>query len=226
MKSGVLPISDHTDRGILLLEEERRRIARDLHDGPAQALTNLSMRLGVLRNVIANHPDRALTELDKVNGRLVEAINEIRRLIYDLRPVAIDEAGLINAVRELASKCQNDWKLPVLVHVDQQVTDEMAPAKQVAIYRLIQEVFNNIHKHAQASEVRVSVTCQEQHLRVEIRDDGKGFDPNCIPEGHYGIVGMRERAAYLGGCLEIESSPGNGTTFVIVVPVSGTAVSQ
>lgn len=219
MSLGELPVLDIKDQGIRMLEEERRRIARDLHDGPAQALTNISMRLGVLRNVITSNPERAVTEIERINTRLIETINDVRRLIYDLRPVAIDEAGLLSAVRELRSKFKQDVGIPVYLEIEDDVTDDIAPAKQVAIYRLIREILNNIAKHAQASEVDIEMTKAGRDLVTVVRDNGKGFNPDEIPTGHYGLLGIRERAEYLGGSLEIHSEIGNGSTFTIRLPV-------
>jgi two-component system sensor histidine kinase DegS len=219
MGSGELPVLDQTDQGIRMLEEERRRIARDLHDGPAQALTNISMRLSVVRSIITSNPERAATELDRINGRLIEAINEVRRLIYDLRPVAIDEVGLTSAIGELCAKCHNDWGIPVKLSIAKDVTNNIAPARQVAVYQLVKEILNNVAKHAQASEVTVGMRKAGVDLVVEVCDNGKGFDPNAIPPGHYGILGMRERARYLGGQLDIQSEIGHGSKFTIRVPV-------
>jgi two-component system sensor histidine kinase DegS len=219
MGLGELPVLDHTDYGIRMLEEERRRIARDLHDGPAQALTNISMRLGVLHNLMASNPERATVELDRINRRLIEVINEVRRLIYDLRPVAIDEVGLRSAIGELCGKYRNDWRIPVKLSVAEDVTDDIAPARQVAVYQLVKEILNNVAKHAEATEVTVGMRRSGADLVVEVCDNGKGFDPSAIPAGRYGIIGMRERARYLGGSLDIQSKIGNGSKFTIQIPV-------
>lgn len=219
MGLGDLPILDHTDQGIRMLEEERRRMARDLHDGPAQALTNISMRLSVLRSIVGVNPSRALEEIDRINSRLVETVNEIRRLIYDLRPVAIDETGLTSAIQELRTKWENDVGIPVVLAIANGVTDDIAPAKQVAIYRLIKEIMNNIAKHAQATEVTIYIERSGCELVTLIRDDGKGFDPSVVHHGHYGLIGIRERADFLGGSLDIQSAIGQGASFFLRVPV-------
>ncbi|MCL6446493.1 MAG: sensor histidine kinase [Alicyclobacillus sp.] len=219
MVSPKLPVFDDTDAAIRLLEEERRRIARDLHDGPAQSLTNVSMRLDVISRLIQTNPEMALNEITRTNSRVVTAINDIRRLIYDLRPVAIDEIGLISATRELLRRSEQDWGIHFHMQVDPEVTDDFAPAKQVALYRLIQEVLHNVKKHAEASQVEIRMARQDRLLVISITDNGKGFDPNVIPHGHYGIVGMRERAQFLHGTLDIQSTIGEGSTFTITVPV-------
>ncbi|MCL6547343.1 MAG: sensor histidine kinase [Alicyclobacillus sp.] len=214
-----LPVFDETDAAIKLLEEERRRIARDLHDGPAQALTNISMRLDVIRRLFETNPELALEDLARTNSRVVAVINDIRRLIYDLRPVAIDEVGLLSATKEFLRRCESEWRIAFHLTVGPGVTTDIAPAKQVALYRLIQEILNNVHKHAAATEVTVQFERSGEELRIRIADNGKGFDPEAIPQGHFGILGMRERARFLHGRLEIDSQPGKGSRFTLFVPV-------
>lgn len=214
-----LPIYDQTDYGIKLIEEERRRIARDLHDGPAQALTNISMRLDVIRRLLETDPEMALQEMTRTNSRVVAAVNDIRRLIYDLRPIAIDEIGLVPATIELCRKFERDWHIAVEVHADDDVTSDFAPAKQVALYRLLQEILNNVKKHADAKHVDIHFHRVDENIRITVVDDGKGFDPSTIPPGHFGIAGMRERITFLNGSLEIQSQFDEGSQFVILVPV-------
>lgn len=214
-----LPIYDQTDYGIKLIEEERRRIARDLHDGPAQALTNVSMRLDVIQRLLTTDPEMAMQEMIRTNSRIVAAVNDIRRLIYDLRPIAIDEVGLVPATEELARKFERDWHVAVEVRSAVEVTSDFAPAKQVALYRLIQEVLTNVKKHAEAHRVQIHFEKDLANIVISISDDGKGFDPTIIPAGHYGITGMKERAQFLNGNLEIHSTAGQGSLFVISVPV-------
>lgn len=219
MTPGDVPIFDQTDHGIKLIEEERRRIARDLHDGPAQAITNVSMRLDIVRRLMDSQPDLATEELDRLQQRVRVLVNEVRRLIYDLRPVAVDEVGLAKATAQLCERNQHDWDIPIHFHMADNASVEIAPARQIAIYRLIQELLNNIHKHAEATSVEVSMRQVDDNLLVTVSDDGKGFDPNQIPEGHFGIAGIKERVAYLHGELSIESEIGSGSTFLLQLPV-------
>ncbi|WP_290590913.1 sensor histidine kinase [Alicyclobacillus sp.] len=212
---------DRTDQAIRLIEEERRRIARDLHDGPAQDITNVSMRLEIIQRMLKTNPELAEAELARLNRRVVGIVNSIRRLIYDLRPVAIDEVGLIKAVTELCRRAQEEWPVSIELTVAPDVHDDFAPAKQVALYRLVQEVFQNIRKHAEASSIRMSLTRSGPELHIDIADDGKGFDPAAIPAGRYGIAGMQERTAYLGGQLRITSAPQRGSRFLFTIPVYG-----
>ena len=217
----VLPVFDQVDHGIRILEEERRRIARDLHDGPAQVLTNISMKLEILNMMIDSDAEMAKTQVNQLHKKVGGVIREIRHLIYDLRPIAVDEVGLFEATKALCTQLQQNWNLPIEMHVQDLVESRLiAPAKQVALYRLIQEILNNMQKHAKAKTIKLDALQDNDELLITIQDDGVGFDPNYIPAGHYGLVGMKERASYLGGTLDIHSVIGEGSTFVIRVPLS------
>ena len=216
MYSSDLPVQDQTDSGIKLMEEERRKMARDLHDGPAQALTNISMRLDAVQRLFQTDSDMALNELARINSRVVSVVNDVRRLIHDLRPLAIDEVGLVSATRDLCDRCAREWGLSIAFDVVDESLD-LSPAKQVALYRLVQEILNNVHKHANAANVEVSTRREPRRILLRVVDDGRGFNPSVIPVGHYGLLGMRERAQYMGGELTISSSPGSGSEFTITV---------
>jgi two-component system, NarL family, sensor histidine kinase DegS len=219
MTTGDLPVYDTTDQGIRLIEEAYRRIARDLHDGPAQQLTNLSMRLDIIPRMMDNDTEMAKRELARINTNVIQTINEIRRLLFDLRPLAIDEIGLVKAVIELSEKFQRDYGLNVRVDVETDITNLITPAKQVAVYRLIQEILNNTKKHAQANQVQILFTCTpDGEIEIQVEDDGIGFDPNKVAVGHFGLLGMKERATYLGGTLDIQSTVDEGSYFTIRLP--------
>ena len=219
MSPGDLPIFDQTDHGIKLIEEERRRIARDLHDGPAQAITNVSMRLDIIRRLLQTQPALVEEEVDRLQQKVRVLVSDVRRLIYDLRPVAVDEVGVLQATLQLCERNQHDWNLKIEVSVQEDVSLDIAPARQVAIYRLIQELLNNVHKHAEATNVKITFAQSKSDLIIQVADNGKGFDPDLIPEGHYGLGGMKERIEYLDGTFLIESAPGTGARFEIRLPV-------
>lgn len=213
-----LPVQDVVDHGIKLIEEERRRIARDLHDGPAQTLTHISMRLDVIRQLMLTDMDMATEELARTNSRIVTAVNDIRRLIFDLRPIAIDEVGLLSACDELCHRFERDHHTSVTLYKENLYPLQLSPAKQVSLYRLFQEIMNNIHKHANATSVIVRIAQDSEHFSLEICDDGQGFDPDKVPEGHYGLLGIQERVTYIGGNLSIDAAIGQGSRFLIMVP--------
>ncbi|PSR35053.1 MAG: sensor histidine kinase [Sulfobacillus benefaciens] len=209
---------DPEDWGIRLVEEERRRIARDLHDGPIQVLINLSMRLQIIQRMLLTDSELAKDELDRSQQRLIGSINEIRQLIYDLQPVAIDEIGLYAAIEALATRAQKDWGLVSTVVLPDVADIGLTPAKTIAVYRLIQEAINNIHKHSHAEHAAISIALDPSQLIITIADDGIGFDPSETTEGHFGLSGMTDRIQYLGGSAHIESAPGSGSTLTFTVP--------
>jgi two-component system sensor histidine kinase DegS len=221
MRYGDLPTYDHTDQGIRLLEEERRRIARDLHDGPTQTLTNVSMRLELVNRMLDQDPNIAKTELSRINKQVIQSINAMRRLLFDLRPIAVDEVGFIKALRELCERYGRDYLLPVELQVKDDIVSELSPAKHVALYRLVQEVLTNVRKHAKATRIDIAIERDSGQVLIAIRDNGQGFDPTNVPAGHYGLVGMRERTTYLRGALDISSSIGQGSEFRISLPITG-----
>lgn len=215
-----LPVSDLVDHGIRLVEEERRRIARDLHDGPAQALTHISMRLDVISQLLRTDVEMAVTELSRTNSRVLAAVNDIRRLIFDLRPLAIDEIGLIPALGELCSRLSKEGPSQVWMRGITELPP-LSPAKQVALYRLIQELLQNARKHAKAANINLTLSRDGDVLAIAVADDGCGFSVHDIPEGHYGLIGAHERAEFIGGNLEIDASPGRGSRFVLRVTCHG-----
>lgn len=219
--SANIPAYDEMDHGIQFMEEERRRIARDLHDGPAQTISALSTHLDIVARLIETRPQQAQQEIYRVNQRLLEATNDIRHLIYDLRPIAVDEIGLFDALQQLCQRSAKDTNVDYEYDCAEDVTSDFSPARQMGIYRLVQELFNNIRKHAEATKVSLNVYKDNNRLAIEIEDNGKGFDPNAVYVGHYGLVGVKERVEYMHGNLDIRSHIGAGSTFTIKIPVYG-----
>lgn len=206
------------ERLVSAREEERRRLRRDLHDGLGASLAALHLQTGVLRRMIRPDPNFAETMVEEFRQELQEAITDIRRLVYKLRPPALDELGLVPALRSLAArrgnpthdgKNNNPEDHVLQIHVD--APDELPPltaAIEVAVYRLVQEALTNVIHHAQANHCFVRLYLAE-NLQVEITDDGVG-----IPINHksgIGMLSMRERAAELGGTCVIEPAQGGGT---------------
>ena len=198
-------------------EKERTRWARELHDETLQALAILRMRLA--SGLREDSPDR----LEDVARSAVEQIDEeivkLRRLISELRPAALDTIGLAAALEVLAE--QHTDATGVRVSCDIELPEETGarptPALETAVYRLAQEALTNIGKHSRAEHAELTVHANNGAIEIEIHDDGIGFAPELVREG-FGLVGMRERAALLGGELQIESKRGRGTTVRAEVP--------
>lgn len=197
-------------------EEEAARIAGDIHDDPLQKLAALSLRLGMLREALE---DRGLAQqLAAVERTVGQAIASLRTLLFELRPVALDREGLAAAVRELLERIGEEAGFTSEVQV---VGDgEPESENRIVCYRIIQEAITNVRKHARASRVSVRIEQLRDGTRVQIRDDGVGFDPGRVHQapGHLGLPAMRERAELAGGWLRVDSARGAGTAVEFWIP--------
>lgn len=218
-------LTDHLQRSreqlVLAREEERRRLQRDLHDGLGPQLATLSMQLDVARRLAAEGSPEAAELLGRLSGETQAAIADIRRLVYGLRPPALDQLGLAGALREYVAG-QNQGTSGTRVTVE--APDALPPlpaAVEVAAYRIAQEAVANCLRHAHATECLINLNVREE-LSLEIRDNGRGL-PSAVGgrESAFGVglVSMRERAAELGGVCRIESAPGGGTRVVATFPL-------
>lgn len=203
-------------RTVHILEEERRRFARDLHDGPVQVLSNTSMRLDMLSRLLEVEPAMAVEEIRRMHHRLVQATTELRQLIYDLQPIAVDAIGLGDAIQGLAHRTGRDWAVPVTTNVTGDL--HLSDTTEMMLYRAIQEALTNAAKHAKAQHISVTLTANAEYVSCTIADDGKGFNPNERPAGHYGLGNMTERIAIVGGTSRLDSQAGQGTRVTFTVP--------
>ncbi|GGO79143.1 sensor histidine kinase [Nonomuraea cavernae] len=196
-------------------EEERRRLRRDLHDGLGQALTHMSMSLTMAQLRLREMPSAADRMLRDLRGSMDTVSQEVRELVYGLRPPSLDDLGLFGAVRALAEKPGP----PVQVETEGETRD-LPAAVEVAAYRIAQEALTNVRKHADATRTTVTLACSEDALVVRVRDDGKGL-PRHRRSG-VGFASMRERAAELGGtCLITPAGAGPGTQVEATLPLPG-----
>jgi len=202
-------------------EEERKRLSREIHDGPAQMLAHVMMRSDLLERVCRERgPDEVINEIRDFKRMVRSSLYEVRRIIYDLRPMALDDLGLIPTLRKYLQTVQeyNSPKISFL-HVGQE--NRLPSHLEVAIFRLIQESVQNALKHAESSEIQVKLEIHKNHINVVIRDNGKGFDPNTKKKDNaFGLVGMKERVDLLEGKLEIHSKIGAGTIVAIQIPLN------
>jgi signal transduction histidine kinase len=216
-------------------EEERRRIARELHDGVGPALASLNIRLRTARKLLERDHHSVAEEIEELAELAQANIQDIRRLIHDLRPAALDELGLVPALREYVARYREEQglevalALPALSPVEGPESDpstssghrERLPAPlETALFRIAQEALNNVAKHAQAQRVEVAMTREREGVTLRVADDGRGFDPQAPRPGtHLGLWSMRERVEQLGGQFEVESAPGAGTTVRAIIPL-------
>ncbi len=205
------------------IDEERRRIAQEIHDSVAQDLAALRLRASLWPDLVEASPTQLRSELDELQVILDRGIEQMRRVLLALRPVALDEVGLFPALRQLAGDLECQYQ----VHVDLQISgpEERVPADlELPLFRITQEALRNIGKHAQASVVRIAIDLsQEAAITLTVRDNGLGFDPailgGAVRAGHLGLKQMRERVEKVGGTLVIDSQPGQGTEVRVVLPL-------
>ena len=207
---------DALRRVVQALEEERRRLARELHDETGQALASILLGLKTLEEAsdVAELGDRVAT----LRARVVETLQDVRRLAVELRPAALDDFGLEPALERLVSGFAEQTGLKV--ELESRLQDDRLPQEvETVLYRIVQEALTNIVKHAHADRVSIVVTQRADSVGAIVEDDGRGFDPDQETDGGIGLLGMRERVALLDGALTIESAEGKGTTLVVEVPL-------
>lgn len=214
---------DMLARMIAAQEAERARVARDLHDQIGQSLTSvlLGQRL-VIDSLSDDNPNLAgaRSYAEEVRALVTDALGEVRRLAFDLRPTVLDDLGLVAALRRLAADLAERRSLHVEVALGGLRDDSrFAPELETVVYRVVQEALTNVARHAHASHVTVALTVEGTRLRAEVTDDGVGFDPPTGRPTSLGLAGMTERASLVGGELEIVSVPKVGTTVRLEVPL-------
>jgi two-component system sensor histidine kinase DegS len=201
-------------------EVERSRLAREIHDGPAQVLTNTLLRLQLCEQLVAQHPDEALTELARLRGAVREGLRDVRRFLFNLRPASLSEVGLVTTLRRLVQDTQDQGTLTIGAVLPEQIS--LSPDQEMAVFRIIQEALHNIIKHAAATHVDLAFARQsEGGWEITIADNGRGFDPEAAATRvGSGLVSMRERAVIIGGTLDLTSRPGYGTKLTLTIPAT------
>ena len=203
-------------------EAERLRVARELHDGVNQVIASATMRLRRAQDILAVKNPAATEILSRCHKLLVQALEENRRIAHNLRPSDLDELGLIAACRNLCKELQARTGLAVKCQFAR-FDRRLAPQVDLSLFRMVQEAFNNVEKHAGAKTVRLRIAIQGEAIVLKIQDDGRGFDPATtkavkgVRRG-IGLSSLRERAAALGGTCEVVSNPSQGTAITVRVP--------
>lgn len=210
---------------ILAQEEERKRIAREIHDGPAQSLANLVLRTEIAERMLARQEFRLVQdELIDLKGQVRKGLEEIRKIIFNLRPMALDDLGLVPTLRKYVQDFEEKTRIRTLFEtVGREI--RLPSAMEAGIYRLVQEACTNAMKHADPTFVSLEITYQPDMITIVIRDNGAGFHADLIEakakdSSHFGLIGMRERVELLEGRMEIDSTIGQGTKIAIHIPVN------
>jgi signal transduction histidine kinase len=202
-------------RGLAALEE-RQKLARELHDSVSQALFGIGLGARTARALLDRDPSKVADPLDYVVSLAEAALTEMRALIFELRPDALQQDGLVGILDKQAAALAARHKLDI--KTDLGTEPEATFEVKEALYRIGQEALHNAVKHAHASTIWVSLNQAGQSLTLEIVDNGVGFDPEGAFPGHHGLQSMRERAARMGAVIEVESAPGQGSRLSVVVP--------
>jgi signal transduction histidine kinase len=199
-------------------EEERKRIARELHDDLGQQLTLLKMDLSALKKKLAAGASPLLAAAERLDGVLTQTVRSARRIYAGLRPPMLDDLGLVPALEELVQRMSESSGLRCRLDADESVAvpDRLA----MPLYRVAQESLNNSIRHANACVITVSVfEDSAQRIVLRVQDDGRGMNAEDPPKGKtFGLIGMRERIYALGGQFQVKSAPGQGTTIEAAVP--------
>jgi two-component system sensor histidine kinase UhpB len=213
-------------RLIYAQEDERQRIARELHDDTGQVLTLLLIRLKLLETQPG--AEAIAPQMAELRGIVASAIDQVRRLALNLRPPAIDQLGLFPSLRSLVTTFSENTGIETTLRLPRaRVT--LAPERTLAVYRVTQEALTNAAKHAGARHVTVSVSASESELRVVVADDGRGFAPESLMNragqprdggAGVGLFGMEERARLAGGALQVRAAPGRGASVALCVPLA------
>ena len=210
---------------ILAQEEERKRMAREIHDGPAQSLANLVLRTEIAERMLVKQEFQLVQEeLMELKSQVRSGLEEIRKIIFNLRPMALDDLGLVPTLRKFVQDFEEKTKIRAVFETAGREL-RMPSAMEAAVYRLVQEAFSNALKHASPTFVSLEMTFYPKRVMIVIKDNGVGFDveqtmARSKKNSHYGLIGMGERVELLNGKMDIESARGQGTKITISIPVS------
>lgn len=212
------------ERLVEVEEEARRRLARELHDGPTQSVAALAMRLNFLQKLFQHDPAQLPAELARAEAMARAAVQELRQFLFRLRPLLLESQGLVAALTHLAERIQETEPFAIHVEIDPQVDRVLDPNAKGLVFSIIEEAVNNARKHAEPQHVWIRARIEGEQLAVSVEDDGHGFDPQALRidyerRGSLGMLNMMERAELLGGEFWIESAPGQGTRVRLRIPL-------
>lgn len=213
----------HQEFGFKIIEaqeEERKRLSREIHDGPAQMMANVMMRSDLIERIFRERSaEEALQEIRDLRKMVHSALYEVRRIIYDLRPMALDDLGLIPTLRKYLRTVEEYTKTTKIDLITIRQEQRLPTKLEVALFRLIQESVQNAIKHADATLIQVKIEMKQTNVIVVIKDNGKGFNVEAKKDGSFGLLGMKERVELLDGEISIDSTAGSGTLIMLNLPI-------
>jgi two-component system sensor histidine kinase DegS len=204
-------------------EAERHKLSRQIHDGPAQALSNFILQTEIASKLFERDPERAKAELANLKASAKSTFDGLREFIFDLRPMMLDDLGLLPTVRRYVDGFREKSGLQTTLSIAG-ADRRLESVREVMIFRGLQELLGNVRNHAQASQVHVTVDVDDKRVRAVVEDNGRGFDPAAALGGRQktiGLAALKERLDLIGGQLQVDSQPGQGARVTIDVPVGG-----
>lgn len=199
-------------------EAERQRLSRQMHDGPAQAMSNFILQTEIAMRLLDADPSKAKEELSNLKTAAMSTFQKVRNFIFELRPMMLDDLGLIPTIRKYVDAFKEQTTLDVSLTVTG-AERRLEPYLEVMIFRAVQELLGNAARHSQATIVKVHLDMGNDLIRVSVDDNGKGFDPDVVRSGNsLGLKLIRERTEMLGGNFELDTSAGKGARIVFTVP--------
>ncbi len=217
-------LMEEKDRLVNVEEDARKKLARDLHDGPTQTIAAIAMRLNYIRLLVNENPGDAIHELSQLEELARRTTKEIRQLLFAFRPLILESQGLIAALSQVQQKVNETDPIPIHMETEREAEALLSEEAQGAIFYIMWEAVTNARKHANADNVWIRLYTKGMNVIGEVEDDGEGFDvaameSNYANRGSLGMINVRERATLVGGKTVIRSSPGNGTTVRVTIPV-------
>jgi signal transduction histidine kinase len=225
-------VVDERERMIEVQEEARKKLARDLHDGPTQSVSAIAMRVNMLQRVLAKDPKAASDELSRIEELARRTTKEIRHMLFTLRPLALESQGLVVALSSMAEKMKETYSQNVIISMDEKIIPNLEMGKQGVIFYIVEEAITNARKHANAEHIWVNLRPFDKEIAIlEIRDDGVGFDVAAMTRsydqrGSLGMVNLRERTELVNGILDIQSVIGKGTRVLVYIPQTEEAAER
>ncbi|MEW5940215.1 MAG: histidine kinase [Chloroflexota bacterium] len=223
---------EERNRMVEVHEEARKKLARDLHDGPTQSVAAMAMRVNLARRMMERNTTMAAEELVKIEELAHRTTKEIRHMLFTLRPLILESQGLGAALQSMAEKMRETFSQNVTVNIDKNLADQMEMGKQGVIFYIIEEAVNNARKHANAAAIAVRFGQVEPGIALlEIADNGIGFDVQAMDKGYdkrgsLGMINLRERTELVNGLLNIDSAPGKGTRVQVYIPLTEEAADR
>jgi signal transduction histidine kinase len=218
-------LEEEKERMTEIQDEARRKLARDLHDGPTQTIAAIAMRVNFARRMLERDPGAAAEELSKVENIARRTTKDIRHMLFTLRPLILESKGLVAALEQLAEKVRQTHDQNISIEAEKNVALGMDMGKQSVVFYIAEEAVNNARKHAEAEHIWVRLMIRDDFFVLEIEDDGVGFnvgsvDANYEQRGSLGMVSMRERAELVNGGLHVDTTEGKGTQITLFIPIS------